>query len=763
MNHPAGPGRPSVGFKRHLAHAVVPGDATYVVSENGVTALQGAQLAELAPLLDGSRDLVALLSELGGRVSPAQLGAILGQLTRAKLLGQFTSPVPDDLSEASAEAYWESADLVGSEAGKLVSTARVRVRAVGTVDTSATEAACRAVGLTVLPGHDDAADITVVLCSSYLDPALLAVDREHRAAGLPWLPAKPTGVQVWSGPVFRPGDFACWQCLAHRLRERYLPQLHVETALGLLSPLTPPPAAVPASSGTAAQLVALEVAKWAAGHRYPGQSAIHTLDTLTLESRHHPVGRRPQCPGCGDPGLMAAQVRRPFALSPRPKSADTGAGHRALAPAETLDRYQHLVGGLTGVVNAIRRDRRGPEFLNCFLSGHNPALGARGLRELTSGVRSLCAGKGRTELEARVGALCEALERYSGLHQGDEPRTRDSLAALGADAVHPDLVQLYHPRQFLGRHEWNAVQPTFQQVPDPFDEQAPVDWTPVWSISAQRQRLLPTALLYFGVPQPAGQNFVLANSNGCAAGSSLEDAVLQGLMELVERDAIALWWYNRTRQPAVDTAAFGDPWIEQVRGHHASLNRELWALDLTADLGIPVYAALSRRTDKPQQDIMFGFGAHLDPRLALRRAVAELNQLLPTVVDAAPDGTGYATGDRSLLDWCRTATTAGHPYLLPDPLRPAGGPTDHPCLAGDDLGQDVLVAERLLAAQGLELLVLDQTRADIGLPVVRVLVPGLRHFWARFGPGRLYDVPVALGRLSEPTNYQQLNPVPLFF
>ena len=46
----------------------------------------------------------------------------------------------------------------------------------------------------------------------------------------------------------------------------------------------------------------------------------------------------------------------------------------------------------------------------------------------------------------------------------------------------------------------------------------------------------------------------------------------------------------------------------------------------------------------------------------------------------------------------------------------------------------------------MEFLVLDQTRPDIGMPVARVIVPGMRHFWARFAPGRLYDVPVGMGR-----------------
>jgi len=63
----------------------------------------------------------------------------------------------------------------------------------------------------------------------------------------------------------------------------------------------------------------------------------------------------------------------------------------------------------------------------------------------------------------------------------------------------------------------------------------------------------------------------------------------------------------------------------------------------------------------------------------------------------------------------------------------------------------------------MEMLVLDQTRADVGLPVAKVIVPGLRHFWARFGPGRLYDIPVTMGWRESPLTEDELNPIPLFF
>ena len=75
---------------------------------------------------------------------------------------------------------------------------------------------------------------------------------------------------------------------------------------------------------------------------------------------------------------------------------------------------------------------------------------------------------------------------------------------------------------------------------------------------------------------------------------------------------------------------------------------------------------------------------------------------------------------------------------------------------------DLLASIDILRGKGLEMIVLDHTRPDIGFPVARVVVPGLRHFWARFAPGRLYDVPVEMGWRDRPLAEGDLNPIPFF-
>ena len=108
--------------------------------------------------------------------------------------------------------------------------------------------------------------------------------------------------------------------------------------------------------------------------------------------------------------------------------------------------------------------------------------------------------------------------------------------------------------------------------------------------------------------------------------------------------------------------------------------------------------------------------------------------------------------------WYKEATLANQPYLIPDPDLKLKVYTDYPNYDSSDLKQDVLTCVEIADNLSLETLVLDQTRPDIGLNVVKVIVPGLRHFWSRFAPGRLYDVPVKNGLATRATDRRTAQP-----
>ncbi|MGW4564622.1 TOMM precursor leader peptide-binding protein [Streptomyces sp. NPDC004561] len=764
LDGPAAPRSDStlVGFKHHLSATTVPGEGTYLVSRGGVTALHGAAAEVLVPLLDGTRSLADVLAQARPTLTSDQTEGTLRVLAEAGLLrfhdAEPQRPAPVDLTgDPVAEAYWELAGLDGARAAAGLAGSRLRVLALPGVDTAPVLRAGAESGITLT---DSAADLTLVLCDDYLAPELAGIDAAQRAAGRPWMLARLCGCEPWIGPFFQPGEGPCWHCLASRLRRHRDHEIALQRALGLDRPLSRPAASLSAGRALAVQTTVLEAAKWLAGVRHTEQGTLRTLDTLTLRTRSHAVPRSPQCAACGDPTIVARRVRAPFVPVSRPKVVTDGGGHRALTAQQLLDRYEHLISPVTGIVPEVRRAPGSPDFAAAYVSGRNLAIGRHTLAGARGGVRSLSGGKGLTDLDARAGALCEAVERYSGTRHGDEPVVVDSYRALGDAAVHPNACQLYADRQFREREHWNRSGSPFHHVPEPFDESRPVEWTPVWSMTERRHRLLPTSMLYFPSGAPASHG-PYADSNGNAAGGSPEDALLQGFLELVERDAVALWWYNRTVQPAIDLDAFAEPYIDRLRDGYRRLHREIWALDLTSDLGIPAVVALSRRTDKPAEDVIFGFGAHFDPALALRRALTEMGQLLPAVGGGRPDG-GYGITDALPVRWWQRATLANQPYLAPDPGRAPRTPADWPYVVRADLLDDVTAVTELVRGKGMELLVLDQTRPDVGLPVVKVIVPGLRHFWARYAPGRLFDVPVALGRRPEPARYEDLNPIPLF-
>ncbi|QKW21225.1 TOMM precursor leader peptide-binding protein [Kitasatospora sp. NA04385] len=750
-----------IGFKRHFTPYVVDGEAVYLVSERGVSVVDGRLAQALAPLLDGTRTAEQIGAALDGVVPADKLRAGVDKLRAG---GWVTAA--DPATDRPGAAFFEMAGQDGDTAMTALRAATVRVEVHGELDPAPFLAALAAAGVTV----DQDAEFTVALTEDYLHPGLAERNRQALADGRPWLLARPVGSIVWVGPVFEPDaggteGSGCWECLAHRLSANRQSLSYLQHRLGQDQPISTAGAHLPATLALGTQLAALETAKWLAGAR-PPQPAVTTLDTVLLESEKHVLVRRPQCPSCGDDAMVALRQLTPVRFESRPKAFTADGGHRSASPEDMLEKYRPQLSPITGVVTTLVPAARTPTGLRVYVSGQNLSRQSGDLKQLRTGLRSVSCGKGRTDVQARASALGEAMERFSGVFQGDEARRTATYAELGDAAIHPERTLLYSARQYAERDRWNVKQSMFNIVPVPFRADDPIEWSPAWSLTEQRHRWLPTQAMYYGY-RHSGRFYAAGDSNGCAAGTSFEDAVLQGFLELVERDAVALWWYNRVQRPAVDLDSFGDPYVDQLREVYRGLRREIWALDLTADFGIPVVGAFSRRIDAApgsgtNEDVLIAFGAHLDPHIALTRALTEMNQFLGPVAGDEHGKVGYAGADPEQKAWWTTATVANQPYLLPDPHAPRSTPASWLPLAGADLADDLALVQRIVEDRGMEFLVADQTRPDVGLPVARVIVPGMRHFWARFAPGRLYDVPVRLGWLDTPTPESELNPIPIF-
>jgi ribosomal protein S12 methylthiotransferase accessory factor len=740
-------------FRPHFHAQVVPEEGVFLLSDSRQALLRGRLYELVSPWLDG-RTADDVCNQLRGQASPAAVYYALAQLERKDYLCEQEDSLP-----AGQAALWSSLQVAPGAAARRLADRPVVVRALGVEAGPFLELLG---ALHVRVANEGPPD--VVLTDSYLRADLEACNAEALREGRPWLLVKPGGRQVWVGPLFRPGKTGCWKCLAQRLQANSPVATYLQHRNGHAGAVVPDRACTPATLQIAWGLAASAVASWVVRDEVPDlDGKLQTLDVPTWRLQSHPLVRLPFCPACGGGAGAEARPFRPPALESRKKTFTRDGGHRVVPPEETLARYGHHVSPITGAVPLLESAAPdGDGILHVYVAGGNLARRHHDLAHLRDDLRTHCAGKGTSDVQARASALCEGLERYSGVFRGDERRRRARPAELGGSAVPLDDCLLFSDRQYRERDARNAAGSRFSFIPERLGPEAEVDWSPVWSLTRREVRYLPTAFCYYDCPQPDERTYCIACSNGNAAGNTLEEAVLQGFLELVERDSVALWWYNRVRRPGVDLDSFAEPYLGLLQAFLHRHGRAFWALDLTADLGIPAFASVCRRTDGPPEQIVFGFGAHLEPRVALLRAVSEMNQMLSSPL-LAPQGKelGDPTADPETAHWLQTATTANQPYLLP-----ADGPprtaASYPHIWADDLTEDVRACQGLVERAGLEMLVLDQTRPEVGLPVAKVIVPGLRHFWARFAPGRLYDAPVRLGWLSRPLAEEELNPVPMF-
>ncbi|MET0537952.1 MAG: YcaO-like family protein, partial [Xanthobacteraceae bacterium] len=178
----------------------------------------------------------------------------------------------------------------------------------------------------------------------------------------------------------------------------------------------------------------------------------------------------------------------------------------------------------------------------------------------------------------------------------------------------------------------------------------------------------------------------------------------------------------------------------------------------TSDLGIPTFVTIAHWTESSCELVEFGSGAHFDARIAVLRAMTELNQFLSIGLMGGRNPNPSSQNQELNHAGFSPFRLQDYPYLTPS-SDPAVRPDFDSKFGQLDKREQVIACVQLAKREGLDVLVLDQTRPDIEVPVARVIVPGLRHFYRRFAPGRLYDVPVKLRLRDRPLAESELNPL----
>jgi oxazoline/thiazoline synthase len=736
-------GKDVAQFAPNFTVHVLPPDVVCLYSEDRKYFLHGELYCALASAIGkGGKSLPELARELGRSFPSDKIEEALKRLIERRYIVQ----APHAATGAVA-GYWASLGMPPGMAEQNLANCGVRVESIDVQGGAELGIALTELGVRVVKRS---ADLTVTLVSDYLERRLAELNQQRVKDRMPWLLVQPSGAFPLVGPVFSPGNGACWTCLFDRMiRNREVKGfLDREPA----RPVAVSPLVRNTIGQSGIQLAAVEIAKAiATGFRTELRDHIISLDLLGATTAKHYVAARPQCPTCGSKKLRdPRRAPVPIALGDGAKLVMTSGGYRTVSSRATVARFRKHVSPLTGVVTRLERIEADLPMNTNFHAAHNFSAPAQNVDELRAGLSGGSFGKGSTAEQGEASALMEAIERYSGIFQGDEIRVKRRFTDFApGDAILPNDVLLFSDAQSLPDQTPPDDSSDVQGVPAPFDQSAKVEWSPAWSLRDQRFKYLPTSILYFFYGGPATFH---ADSNGCAAGNTLEEAIVQGFLELVERDAYAIWWYNRSQRAAVDLSQFNDSYIRDLQSQLADAGRKLWVLDVTSDLGVPTYVAILHWMQNGQENIEFGSGAHFDPRIAMLRTLTELNQFLSIGL------MGGGSGEKSSLDGTTPLRLQDHPFLTPNgnsAIQPGSYAKLGPL---DNTRQQVDACVDIAGRAGLDFLVLDQTRPDVEVPVVRVIVPGLRHFYRRFAPGRLYDVPVKLGLRDRPIPEGELTP-----
>ncbi|MEU8588825.1 TOMM precursor leader peptide-binding protein [Streptomyces sp. NPDC048664] len=571
--------------------------------------------------------------------------------------------------------------------------------------------------------------------------------------GEPWLPVWTELDRVVIGPLVRPGEHGCvwcvqkWRSSAPR-RDPWTTELLDDDRI----------AARPSHwlSAFAAETVRELV------HAGAARDCCWYLQLRDLSLTRHPFLPDPLCPVCGSPPEDTA-ARATITPRPRPKPRARATRIRDLSEPRLSRLYVDAETGVVAPPSGLR------DTLFPLAEAVLTEYGYRGE-----------AGFGRAQdfASCRATAVAEALERLGGQWPwGKRTTVRGSYAELADDALDPRSLGLLPPDRY--------------QEPDcpyqPFTEDTVVSW--VWAYSFRRARpvLVPETYAYYRTELRPGTRadkpFTFEISNGCALGACVEEAVLHGILEVVERDAFLMTWYARMPVPEVDLSRAPDPRVGLVVERMERSGHRVRVFDTTLSEAIPAFWAVAQDTtsDDTRPGVVCTSGSALDPLAGVLTALGELAPIVeqetrryaeqverarkmaadPALVRVMTDHALCAatpealdrfsfllSGDR-LIDWDRVGR---RPWPFHADLR-------------DDLTEAV---DRMLAG-GMDVVVVDQTsplHEAADLHCVKVIVPGalpmtFGHRNRRVtGLPRLREVPHRLGHAPRPLTDADVNPHP---
>lgn len=435
---------------------------------------------------------------------------------------------------------------------------------------------------------------------------------------------------------------------------------------------------------------------------------------------------------------------------------------RQTPPAAALPRLRSFVSPLTGVVCTLGETLAAPDEMRLVSIGCELA---EGLPTIGSTLESYTGSEHWDREAAEAAAIGEAIERYSGSHVPEERLVLACADELGPDAVDPERFALFSPEQQAG--------PGFPFRP--FRRKTVVSWVEGFALPGGERALLPAQLVYMPWRRRAPDETRIghATSSGLACGATLEEAVLTGLLEVVERDAFMLVWHNRLSLPLLDWSS--DPELTRLdRRYFAPAGLRYAAADLSVFLEVPTVLGVVHGA--PGQLGALGVGAGSAPTVgvAWRKALAEAFSVQRWVRDVAleePERLGRPTAairtfDDHTLHYAAEEQARRSAFLdASEERRPVSAIAP---LEGEDVLALIEAVAGRLGDRGISAYAVDVTSPDVataGLHVVHVVAPELCPLdvveGARFlGGRRMYEAAYEAGLVPRPLTPADLNPDP---
>lgn len=374
--------------------------------------------------------------------------------------------------------------------------------------------------------------------------------------------------------------------------------------------------------------------------------------------------------------------------------------HRIKAPKETIEATESKlqVAGITRLTEITHLDRVGiPVF-----SAIRPTA--------QEGSVSIYAGKGATVEQAKASAMMEGFERYSGEKQDidKERMIIDSYENI-ENAINPKELLL--PKN-LDSYNLNTTK---------------LEWIEATDIISEKEIYIPAnAVFHPYIPSkdeiPSPIALFKGNTNGLASGNIIEEAILHGIFEVIERDAWSIFEITKRNKKEINKESIKNEIILNLLDKFEKEGIKIKLIDLTADLDIPTIAASADDTVlKDAALLTLGVGTHLNPEIAVIRALSEVAQSRATQIHGTREDTVRADFMRK-TGYERMKKSNKHYFIGEDKKINLADIEDK---SSNTVKKDIETTIEEIQKVGLnQVLFTDLTRAELGINVARAVIPG---------------------------------------